>query len=229
MTKKLLAIFAHPDDEISAIGTLANHTERGDEVYLTWMTEGRKATTLKVSEDEKAEIRKRQAKKIGKLIGAKTRFLNFKDAEIFPSREAALKVSELIKEVKPQILITWNKFLSTGAGHPDHRYTSEIVLDALTYARFPEEKSKFSPHRDFVNVYLAPFKPSEFPIQYIDISDREKIIRKLVEIYSGMYGFWDVLEWKLQESARNGRMTGCKLAEAFSVVQKVSCGIKYLD
>ncbi|MHA1352788.1 MAG: PIG-L deacetylase family protein [Candidatus Heimdallarchaeaceae archaeon] len=38
----VLAIFAHPDDEVGAIGTLLNHIEEGDNVDILLLTRGRK-------------------------------------------------------------------------------------------------------------------------------------------------------------------------------------------
>lgn len=227
--KTVLTVFAHPDDEILCIGTLANHAKRGDRVVISWMTDGRMTSVLKGSPEEKAKVRRKQMEKVAKLVGAETRVLDFKDSKIYPSWEASIKVSELIKEIKPDILITWNQFFSTGGGHPDHRYTSVITLDAITYARFGFE-SKFPPHREFVSIYLSPGKPSlEFPLVYVNISEQEELLKEFVEIYSGMYGYWDAYDWKIQESRRNGRFVSCKLAESFNVVQKGGCTTKYLD
>jgi len=229
MKKTVLSLFAHPDDELSAVGTLANHAQAGDRVVLAWMSEGEMTTILKGLPEEKKEIRHLHMKKIADLIGAEFRVLDFADSQIFPSYENAMRVAELIKEIKPNILVTWNMFWSKGAGHPDHRYTSVIALDAVTYARFPNKDSSFPPHRDFVSIYLSPALPSDMPLQYTDISDQEETIKKFVEIYEGMYGFFDALTWKMSECSRNGRLAGCRLAEAFKVVQRVNFSTKLLD
>ena len=39
-----MAVFAHPDDEIGAAGTLALHAQKGDRVMLVWMTRGELAS-----------------------------------------------------------------------------------------------------------------------------------------------------------------------------------------
>ncbi|MEW6420340.1 MAG: PIG-L family deacetylase, partial [Deinococcota bacterium] len=41
---RIMAVFAHPDDEIGCIGTLAKHAARGDEVMLVWTTLGELAS-----------------------------------------------------------------------------------------------------------------------------------------------------------------------------------------
>ena len=42
--KNVVAIFAHPDDEASVVGTLANHSEKGDNVYVIFLTRGENAS-----------------------------------------------------------------------------------------------------------------------------------------------------------------------------------------
>lgn len=45
--KCVFACFAHPDDEVGALGTLANHADRGDRVVLGWMTCGENTSMSK--------------------------------------------------------------------------------------------------------------------------------------------------------------------------------------
>ena len=45
--KTVFACFAHPDDEVGALGTLANHVDRGDRVVLAWMTSGENTSMSK--------------------------------------------------------------------------------------------------------------------------------------------------------------------------------------
>jgi len=230
MKKTLLTIFAHPDDELTAIGTVANHAQRGDRVVLAWMTPGTKTSFLEGTDEEKIAVRTKQADQVAKLVGAEPKILDFEDAAIYPTREASLKVAQLIREVRPNIIITWNKMWPTGPGHPDHRHTSSIVLDAVSYARFQIPEITLPPYRDLISVYLAPGVPtSTFPLCYIDISSHEKLIREFARIYEKMYGPWDALNLKLASSRMNGFLLGCERAESFNIVQRGSCETRYLD
>lgn len=224
----ILAIFAHPDDELTVVGTLVNHAERGDRTMLAWLTFGEAATTIEGSPEEKARIREQHTKKVGALLGAETRILEFRDSHVPHTVESARSIADLIREVKPTAVITWNIFWQPGAGHPDHRNTAYNVIDAISYARFPLEGSKFPPHRERVGIYLIRNPESSSPVQYVDIEGREETIREFINIYCELYGEWPVEQFALSLARQNGMEAGCNLAEAYNVIQRRSGPAKYL-
>lgn len=226
VTETVLGIVAHPDDEIGMAGTLKNHADRGDTVVLAWMTAGENTTMLKGTPEEKAHIRKEQAEEVSQLLGVKTRFLQFADSQVAYTMEASRTVAEFIREVKPTIVITWNDYWQSGAGHPDHRNTCYIVRDALTYARFP---GSLPAYRNFVSLYLYYNSESSLPAVYVDVSQQKGVFEKIVDIYSRVYGGWPVTEWKYINLKFFGMQAGCELAEVFNVVQDRKGVSQYLD
>jgi LmbE family N-acetylglucosaminyl deacetylase len=216
--ERVLAVFAHPDDEASCVGTLANHGDAGDAVRIQWLSRGENATTLAMSREEKIGERARQAEQVGALLGVETGFLDFPDAGIVHTRENALVVSEVIRSWKPTIVITWNRSRAVGAGHPDHRNTHAIVLDAISYARFPLTEGR-EVHREYLSVYLTHDACARYPVRLIDVSHQEARIRALFAIYRGMYGAWPVEELVFANLTRNGMTASCRLAEAFQYIQ----------
>ena len=62
--ERILAVFAHPDDEASCVGTLANHSDAGDAVRVLWLSRGENATTLAMDREEKIRERARQAERV---------------------------------------------------------------------------------------------------------------------------------------------------------------------
>jgi LmbE family N-acetylglucosaminyl deacetylase len=216
--ERVLAIFAHPDDEASCVGTLANHGDAGDAVRVLWLTRGENATTLAMNPEEKIRERARQAEQVGALLGVETGFLDFPDAGIVHTRENALLVSEVIRSWKPTIVITWSRSRAVGAGHPDHRNTHAIVLDAVSYARFPLAAGQ-EVHRDHVSVYLTNEARPRYPVRLVDVTHQEGRIRAFFAIYKGMYGTWPVEELMFANLTRNGLTAYCRLAEAFQYVQ----------
>jgi LmbE family N-acetylglucosaminyl deacetylase len=216
--ERILAVFAHPDDEASCVGTLANHSDAGDAVRLLWLSRGENATTLAMDREEKIGERARQAQKVGDLLGVETGFLDFPDAGIVHSRENALVVSEVIRSWKPTIVITWSRSRAVGAGHPDHRNTQAIVLDAVSYARFPLTAGR-EVHREHMSVYLTHEDRPRYPVRLVDVSRQEDRIRAFFGIYKGMYGKWPVEELVFANLTRNGLTASCRLAEAFQYIQ----------
>ena len=73
-----MAVFAHPDDEIGAAGTLALHAQKGDRVMLVWMTRGELASQFgDTPEEEVARVREGHGAYVAGLIGAEHRFFFF--------------------------------------------------------------------------------------------------------------------------------------------------------
>ena len=216
--ERILAVFAHPDDEASCVGTLANHSDAGDAVRLLWLSRGENATMLAMDREEKILERARQAERVGALLGVETGFLDFPDAGIVHTRENALIVSNVIRTWKPTIVITWSRSRAVGAGHPDHRNTHAIVLDAVSYARFQLTAGQ-EVHREHMSVYLTHEARPRYPVRLIDVSHQEERIRAFFAIYKGMYGTWPVEELMFANLTRNGVTAFCRLAEAFQFIQ----------
>jgi len=216
--ERVLAIFAHPDDEASCVGTLANHADAGDAVRLLWLSRGENVSTLAMDREKKIRERARQAERVGALLGVETGFLDFPDAGIVHTRENALVVAEVLRAWKPTIVITWSRTRAVGAGHPDHRATHAIVLDAVSYARFALAPGQ-EVHRKHLSIYLTGEARPRHPVRLVDVSHQEERIRSFFGIYKGMYGAWPVEELMFANLTRNGITAHCRLAEAFQYIQ----------
>jgi N-acetylglucosamine malate deacetylase 1 len=65
-----------------------------------------------------------------RLIGAEAVFLDYPDAEIPFNEESSLRVCDMIREQRPEVVIThWS-----GSWHKDHQNCHLIVRDAVFYA-----------------------------------------------------------------------------------------------
>jgi len=221
--KRVLAVFAHSDDELSCAGTLANHADAGDEVTLLFLTKGENATTVEGDGKEVIEKRKEHTRKINELLGITVRYLDFPDSRIPYTVEGAYEIAEVIKEIRPHIMISWNKFTRMGAGHPDHRHTAEMVFDAINYARYQNNESKYEPYRENISFYRYhnPQANADYKLQYVDVTDQDQKIRDFIKIYQEAYGDWPVTEFKFNALRYHGYQFGVKLAELFEVVNRV--------
>lgn len=216
----VIVVFAHPDDEASVIGTMANHSERGDNVYAIFLTRGENASSLKGKPEEIMEIRAGHAKEIEKILGVKYRILDLPDSGVHPSVENAKMVAKHFKELKPDIIITWTKSEQLGIGHPDHRYTYDIVLDAISYMRYKDKDCKFEPHREPVSLYTNYFQynTTQGKPFFVDVTKQTEKIMAVLDVYVEAYGNWPVKQYVMGQLMLYGRMAGVQYAEAFTKI-----------
>lgn len=130
---RVFALHAHPDDiEFQCAGTLLRLRELGHEVVLATMTAGDKGSAERTSE-EIATIRKHEAKKSADLLGAEYYCLGFRDLEICFDNESRRVVIEILRKVRPDIVITAPPVDYMA----DHEITSALVRDACFSAGVP--------------------------------------------------------------------------------------------
>ncbi len=128
----VMLIGAHPDDELSAGGTLLKHSRAGDRVVIVTMTRGGMGhRTMPTAELQ--ELRTKEAQAAADALGAELRLLHYRDGELPAKREVAQELARHVREVRPDILITH----PDGGLHPDHRATHRVAVDAAFYASLP--------------------------------------------------------------------------------------------
>ncbi|OLS28952.1 MAG: Diacetylchitobiose deacetylase [Candidatus Heimdallarchaeota archaeon LC_2] len=222
--KTVLAIFAHADDELGCVGTLANYADDGHNVYLAFLTKGENSTTVEGNSEEVVRKRKIHTEKIENLIGVKVKYLDFEDSNIAYTVENGYKVAELIKEIQPHIIITWGKYESVGGGHPDHRNCADLVRDATSYARYKRNGSNFPPHRERIDfyTYVDFTSNNNTRLKFIDVTHQQDRIKDFIDIYIEAYGDWPVGDFKQSSMVQNGLLAGVKFAEVFRLVMRGS-------
>ena len=133
MSKKILIIAAHPDDEVlGCFGTVAKMVKEGDEAYTLILGEGKTSRDEQRSiENKKAELNilNQEIEKANSVINIKKTFIeNFPDnrfdsVDLLDIVKAILKVKE---EIKPDIIFThYENDLNI-----DHQITYQAVVTA---------------------------------------------------------------------------------------------------
>lgn len=223
--KTVFACFAHPDDEVGALGTLANHVDRGDRVVLAWMTYGENTSMSKgKTPTEVARERRAHGQEVGKIIGCEVRFFEYGDTEVLLTREAAIRMGQCIAELKPDAIITWDSFNS----HPDHRETSKIIMDGLRFARLPRLVEPHTPHRIELPVYQYVDRRSQDPIVFVDVSEQIDKILKAVAVYSEAFDWANVDERVRIRRASIGMECGVRYAEQFTARRRSAPALTHL-
>jgi LmbE family N-acetylglucosaminyl deacetylase len=166
MTKTLLAVLAHPDDESFGLGgTLALYSSKGYDVYYVCATRGEAGTVdeehLKGFKDT-AEMRTAELMKAAQALGLKeVFFLGYRDSGMpgtepnqhpdaqinAPVDEVAGRVVKYIRDLKPEVVLTFDPI--GGYKHPDHIHIHKATVMAFENS----DNASFHPQAGL------PFKP----------------------------------------------------------------------
>jgi len=174
MTKTILAVLAHPDDESFGLGgTLALYARKGYNTYYVCATRGEAGTV----DDEymrgfssTGEMRTDELMRAAKHLGLKdVFFLNYRDsgmpgteenkhpdAQINHSiDEVAGRVVGYIRELKPEVVLTFDPI--GGYKHPDHIHihkATKLAFENADDASFhPEAGLPFKPRALYYQVF----------------------------------------------------------------------------
>jgi LmbE family N-acetylglucosaminyl deacetylase len=133
----LVCVGAHPDDcEFSVGGTAAKCRKRGDNVTLVTVTNGDRGHFFPeyvARPHLLASRRLEEARKAAAAIGAESRTLNLHDGGVYVNEENTMAIVRLLRELKPD-LVLFNRNVDY---HRDHRYASQLVLDATFMLTVP--------------------------------------------------------------------------------------------
>ncbi len=149
---RLMAVLAHPDDEsLGCGGTLARYANEGVETFLVTATRGengRLGASRSSSPEQLGKIREAELLAAARALAiSEVRFLDYTDGALDGAdpAEAAGKIAEHIRRVRPQVVLT---FGPDGAyGHPDHIAISQLTAAAVVHAAYPDGAAAYPPHR----------------------------------------------------------------------------------
>lgn len=130
---RILAIHAHPDDvEILAGGSLALLARVGIDLTICTMTPG-DCGSAEMGPEEIANLRRLEAETAAAMLGAEYVCAEFRDLAVFNDDAGRRKVTEILRQTRPDIVITAN----TPDYHCDHEATHLLVRDACFGASAP--------------------------------------------------------------------------------------------
>ncbi|MCB9413391.1 MAG: N-acetyl-1-D-myo-inositol-2-amino-2-deoxy-alpha-D-glucopyranoside deacetylase [Actinobacteria bacterium] len=190
-SRRLLLVHAHPDDETLTTGvTMARYAQEGVQVVLVTCTLGEEGEVLLADKAHLAAAHQdalgphrleeltaamaclgvadhRQLGAVGRyrdsgMVGteANTRADNFVQADL---GEAATELVRVIREVQPQVVITYDDF--GGYGHPDHIQAHRVTTYAVSLAAVPSFRPDIGPEPWQVSKVYWPALPREVTTQ----------------------------------------------------------------
>lgn len=209
----LLAVLAHPDDEVGVAGTLLAQRSAGSRVVVLWLTRGERTAAFgALPAEEVASRRTELGRQAGEILDVETRFLDLPDTRVRAGPDEAEAVARVMAEVRPDGLITWGDAWVRGARHPDHDASGRIARDAVTLARIADVTDPEPPHRRAVPVFTIRGAHSTLPAVAVDVGAHREGIFELAEHYRRALGFGDP-EWLQARLRRAGERWGVELAE----------------
>lgn len=171
----VLAIVAHPDDaELLCAGALIAAGALGRRTGVLDLTAGEAGSFGTV------EGRAGEMARASELLGlAVRRTAGLPDGALESTPAARLRVSTLIRELRPRVVIThWPE-----ARHPDHRAAAELARDASFAAGMRNAPIEGEPFRPFKLLYALAYQEyAPKPSFVVDIS--EYMERKLEAIFA---------------------------------------------
>lgn len=175
----LLAIGAHPDDvEMTSGGWLAKAATDGYRTAIIHLTKGEMGTHGTPVQ------REAEAREAAKILGCSAiKFAGLRDGFINDDGNSVRAVVELIRELKPKLVISPN----TKCHHPDHEAAARITRKAVHYAGLKGYKTELPFHRISHLItarYSAHFEPSF----YVDISESIETKKRAILAYKSQFG-----------------------------------------
>jgi len=190
------AVAAHPDDiEFMMAGTLLLLRDAGYSVHLMTLTNGSCGTTT-LSAEEIAEIRTGEAKRAAELIGATYHHGWLNDLEIFFDKENLAKLTAVMREVNPNILLVQ----SPEDYMEDHMNAQRLAVTAA-FAKglrnFPASPPREAVAGDIAIYHALPHDLDDglsrrvWPSQYVDIGGVLSAKREMLAQHSSQKDWLD--------------------------------------
>lgn len=216
MSKKVLVIAPHPDDEtLGCGGTLLKHSHNGDEI--NWLI----CTTMEKTHPY-FEIREQELKNVALMYHFKdVHNLKLKTTHVdeYSMNELIQSISEVINKVQPNILyLPFHHDV-----HSDHRKIFEAAYSCTKTFRYPFIE-KIYMMEILSETEFAPSPESFTPNVFVNITeymDKKIEIMKLFESEIHPHPFPRSIENIKALATLRGATAGCKYAESFMLLKEI--------
>jgi len=226
--KEILVILAHPDDpEFFLGGTIARWIKAGHTVRYVLLTQGDKgAKDVALTAKDITDIRIREQQAACDFLGVTSvDFMDYEDGYIVPDLEMRKRVVREIRKYHPQILVTCdpsNLFPSPQyINHPDHRYTGQVVVDAV----FPAAGNHFF----FMDLIEEGYPPHEVEEVWMSLTSQTDVRLDVTEFWevklaalkrhASQIGNPEAFEKRMTERVTDPETGQIKLEETFRVIK----------
>lgn len=136
LPERVLVIVAHPDDiDFGIAGTAAVLTSQGCTVTYALCTSGEAGVPDEMDRGELKAMREQEQRAAAAAVGVTdVRFLGQPDGHLEPNLELRKVISRVIRQVKPDVVITQSperNYERIFGSHPDHLACGEATIAAV--------------------------------------------------------------------------------------------------
>jgi LmbE family N-acetylglucosaminyl deacetylase len=226
--ERVLVITAHPDDvDFGVAGSVATWTDAGIQVTYCLATSGEAGgSDQSISRAEMAELRQAEQTAAAKVVGVEDLvFLGHPDGRLQPTLELRRDVSRVIRQVRPQRVITQSpdrNYERIYASHPDHLAAGEAALCAV----YPDARNPFAHPELLEDEGLEPWSVAETwlmaagtPNRFVDVTDTFDRKMDALRSHASQHSDWDpiaqMIRGWLTATAKLAGFPDGRLAEGF--------------
>lgn len=213
---KIMAIAAHPGDGLFTMGALlAQQIERGGAGVFLNLSLGERGAPKTIPVAQYGQMQRTATEKASHLLGAEAVFLAYPDAEIPFNEESSMAVCDVIREQKPDVVVThWS-----GSWHKDHQSCHLIVRDAIFYAGLDSLTRKLPAHAVSKVFYADNWEDAAnfVPDTYVNIDTVYEKWFQACDFYPmwrGQTGFFRYNDYYSGLAVMRGCLAGFKYAVA---------------
>ena len=213
---KLLAVFAHPDDELMGMGgTLAKYAAEGVETYLLCASRGERGWFGPAEQNPGPSalgaLRTKELENAVKELGMRgLYFLDYLDGEVDQANhaDAIQKIVTHIRRIQPQVMVTFPP--DGNYGHPDHIAVGQFASAAIVWAADAsyQDAENLSPHRvsklyymvdseNFINLVTPFVGDITFPVDDQmrgEVAWKEWMITTRIEMAEHCHAAWRAIQ-----------------------------------
>lgn len=197
----VLAVGAHPDDiEYGCGATLSRFAEKGDDVYLHILTDGRRGGD--------AVTRQKEQEKSAAIIGVKKIFWGGYEDTKLPFHDTVISdIQKVVSQVKPVFVFMHDP----NDTHQDHRYVNSSAISA----------TRFVPN---VLFYEGPTTVHFDPDVFVNVNDRINIKYRCLRAHRSQVIRTNIYNQTILDLAKataifRGEYCHQKYAEAFKALR----------
>lgn len=181
---RLLAVFAHPDDESLGVGgTLARYAAEGVQTHLITATRGERGRYFfnedRPPDEEVGREREQELRAAARELGVHdVQILGYGDGALdrAPLDEVLQRLVTRVRTVRPQVVITFG--FDGAYGHPDHIAISQLTTAAIVASADGSYDVRLPPHR------VAKLYHLGWPAHIWDLY--QSVFKRLVSVVDGV-------------------------------------------